>query len=431
MSLIDRIMENDKHGLFNCSNVFANYSTGILPLDYINAFKLRWRDKDGRDRVDVVPGIMGGKFLTIIGLSGSGKTTLADQIAWNIIEPFENDGMMIHVDAEHSMLKPRIYDITDMPLDDPRFKLQDENTYIEDVMEQIDIICRAKEAAGDEAKYEIDGKWFNRDTVKVYYPTVIIIDSLWAFTSKDTKEDVLEGQMSTNREVGKISQFYQKQASRLAKYNITIIATNHIKSKIETNPYSYTKPQLMMLKQDESLPRGQAPVYSASSVLRLNPAGLSKGYTKAEWGFDGFKCILQVAKSKTTFIGGEVNLVFREDIGYDPIYTILQFAYDCDLVLGKNPHLRIKGAEDYLFSKITFGTKFKKDFKFRTAILTAIQPYLEALAGCKDVTDEERERYTSMAKLNDDGMIEVDPDAIDEFLPVEDIDQKKTKKKSS
>lgn len=413
MSLINYITKNDKSGLFNFSNVFANYSTGILPLDYINAFKLRWRDKEGKDRVSIVPGIMGGRFLTIIGLSGSGKTTLADQIAWNIIRPFA-DGIMVHVDAEHAMLKPRIYDLTDMEVDDPRFILNDEATYIEDVMTQIDMVCKAKEEAGDEAKYEIDGTWFNKDKVKVYYPSVFIIDSLWSFTSKDSKEDVLEGQMSTNREVGKISQFFQKQTAKLSKYNITVISTNHIKCKIETNPYSYTKPQLMMLKPDESLPRGQAPVYCASSVIRLNPAGLSKGYTKDEWGFDGFKCVLQIAKSKTTFIGGEINLVFREDIGYDPIYSLLQFAYDCDIVIGRNPNLRIKGADDYIFSKKTFGTKFKSDTKFRDAIFNAIQPYLEAIAGCKDFDDdEERARYVSIAKLDENGCINVDIDKLE------------------
>lgn len=412
MALLDKIRANDKSGLFSFSNVFAHYSTGILPLDYVNAFKLTYRDPDGKVKTDIVPGVIGGRFITIIGLSGSGKTTLADQIAWNIIRPF-TDGIIVHVDAEHTMIKARIYDLTDMNQDDERFILNDEDTYIEDVMTQIDMVCKAKEAAGDEAKYEIDGEWFGKpgQTVKVYYPTVFIIDSLWAFTSKDTKESELEGQMSTNREVGKISQFYQKQTSKLAKYNITVIATNHIKCKIEVNPYAVTKPQLMMLKQDESLPRGQAPVYSASTVLRLNPAGLSKGYTKDEWGFNGFKCCAQIAKTKTNFIGGEVNLVFREDIGYDPIYSILQFAYDCDIILGRNPNLKIKGAEDYNFSKKSFGQKFTTDAAFRVAVFKAIKPYLEAIAGCKESTDEERQNYISMAKLSED---EIPKEPIDE-----------------
>lgn len=399
MALIDKLMEKDKKTkLFNFVNAFGHYSTGILPLDYVNAFKLKWHDSDGKEHVDVVPGLIGGRFITIIGLSGGGKTTLADQIAWNIIAPFE-DGIMVHTDCEHTMLKARIYDLTDMKQDDPRFILNDTDTYIEDVMKQVDMICETKEAAGLEAMYEIDGSWFGRDKVYIYYPTVIIIDSLPSFSSKDSKEDTLEGQMSTNREVGKISQFYQKLLGRIAKYNITIIAINHIKAKIETNPYSYTKPQLMMLKQGESLPRGEAPVFYASSVFRLNPAGMSSGYTKEEWGFDGFKCCLQVAKSKTTFIGGEINMVFREDMGYDPIYTLLQFAYDCGIVEGRNPGLYIKGAEEFKFSKKNFGSQFKLNPQFRAAVLKAIKPFLESIAGCKDVEEADKDKYISMSKL--------------------------------
>ena len=259
MSLISELKAKDKHGLFTSTDYFVNYQTGIPPIDFANGFI--YERADGT-RVPVT-GILGGTFITIIGISGSGKTTLGDQIAYNIIRPFEN-GLMIHFDVEKTALKNRIVEITGAQQDDPRIILQKDNVAIEDVMDALDIICEEKERGGNEYKYELDNDIFlNPDgtsqKVKVYVPTVFIIDSLPAFNSRNRKEDELEGQMSGGREASQISQFYTKCLNKMSKYNVTIIAINHIKSKVEINQFQQSLPQLMMLKQGESLPRGTAP----------------------------------------------------------------------------------------------------------------------------------------------------------------------------
>ena len=85
MGLLNELQKNDKKGLFKNSDVFAHYSTGYLPIDYLNAFTVNYLDENGMMQQDIAPGIIGGRFMTIVGYSGSGKTTLADQIAWNIL----------------------------------------------------------------------------------------------------------------------------------------------------------------------------------------------------------------------------------------------------------------------------------------------------------------------------------------------------------
>lgn len=386
MALIHNLRKNDKKGLFQFDNIFANYSTGFLPLDYVNAFKVHHKDADGNEHVTVLPGVMGGKFITIIGGSGGGKSTLATQMAYNIIKGFE-DGIMIIADCEHTAFKARIHQITKSDPNDPRVILNDDNAYIETVMDQISMIAKEKEELGSAAMYTIDGRVFGKDKVKVYVPTVVIIDSLPSFVSKDTSFDELEGGMSANRETKDIGQFYKKLLGVCAKYNIIVIAINHLRPKIKANMFDFSKPQLMMLKDTEALPRGEAPIFYASSMFRMNPsAAKAKAFTVEEYGFDGFLCSVQVAKSKTAFIGGEVNLVFREDIGYDPIYSIYQFAKDAGLIEGRGQSLYFANTDREVtkFSKSTFGKQFETDEEFRNAVLKSIQPALDAIAGCKD-----------------------------------------------
>ena len=249
MGLKQDLIKADKKGLFKCDSFYDCYSTGFLPIDYLNAFKVTYMDENGQPATKLMTGLMGGKFITIIGYSGTGKTTLADQIAWSIcnsypsdasedtIRKFKENTMFVHVDVEHTATISRIKELTGASQwdVDNRIILNNDNTYIEDVMAMIDQVCQANP---DEYTYSINGRPFgSAKPVKVYVPTVFLIDSLPAFTSKNADVSMLEGDMSANREVKQISQFYTKCLGRMQKYNITIIAINHIKSKIQINPY--------------------------------------------------------------------------------------------------------------------------------------------------------------------------------------------------
>lgn len=407
--LLDELWAKDKKGLFKSNDVFVNYSTGFLPLDYLNGFWHEWIDSNGMPHRTPITGLIGGRFVTIFGSSSTGKTTLGDTIGWNIVGelmvdphthfvvPKYENGVFIHVDIERTAIMQRLLDVTGADKNDKRLVLQNQHTCIEDVMEMVDNICNVKERAGDAVKYEIDGEMFgSKKPIKVYEPTVIMLDSLPSFVPRDTKFDELEGQMSTNRDVAAISQFYMKMLDRMTEYNITIIAINHIKPKPNTNIYQRPLPQLMMLKDDESLPRGQAPIFYATALFRLNQCGKSKMYTAEEDGFDGFKAILQVAKSKTSFVGGQIPMAFNSRIGYDPVYSLYEFAQSIEIVEGRNPNLYIRGAEAYKFSRKTFRERFLYDQTFNAAILGALKPHLENLLGTKDNITEESKKIAQI-----------------------------------
>lgn len=392
--LLDELRKHDKNDLFGNSYPFANYSSGFIGLDFLNAQAYTWVDKKGEKHVEYLPGIIGGRFITIVGYSGTGKTTLADQIAWSICngyptndpeaeKKFKENALLIHIDVEKTALKQRILEITgaDEAKDGHRIVLNPNNAYIEDVLSMIDAICKAKESGGDEYKYYIDGEKFGSDKpIGMYVPTVFIIDSLKVFTSNTINDTELEGQMSTNREVQQIAQFYTKCLSRMAKYNITIIATNHITTKIKINMYEPDKPQLMLLKDGEYLPRGQAPIFLASYVFRLNSSGAKANmYTMEDYGFTGHRTVIQVTKTKTNYIGGKLTLCFNSAIGYDPIFTLYEFANDNGLIEGRNPYLYIKGMEAYKFSRKNFREKFLEEPEFQELLFKTLMPYFEKL----------------------------------------------------
>lgn len=398
MGLLDALKAKDKKGLFTSNDAFASYSTGFLPLDYANGFMYTVKKDDGTKVTLPIFGIIGGTFSTFIGYSGSGKTTLADQIAWSIVRPFPN-GLMIHVDIEKTALKPRIMQITGAsPEDAERIILAKDNCAIEDVLDMIDGICSAKESLGDECKYELPQyMWKNpKKPQKAYVPTVIILDSIPAFNSRDRKEDELEGQMSTNREVAQISQFYSKCLNRIYKYNICIFSINHIKSKVETNPYQSTPAQTMLLRPGESLPRGQAPIYYAQNIFRT-ATNKSSMYTLEDNGFSGFRCSLQVTKSKTSFVGTTLNLAFNSEIGFDPVYTLFEFASQAGLIEGRNPFLYIKGLDTFKFSRKNFRQQFIEVETFRNEVIRILTPYMEELMSSNSSENEEQMHIPSDA----------------------------------
>ena len=410
MGLIDAIKAKDKKGLFNSDDTFINYSTGLLPLDYANGFWYEVEDeKTGEKKHIPITGVIGGTFITIVGTTGSGKTTLADFIGYSIIKRFE-DGYMAHIDTERTALKPRICKITGADPEDPRISLHKSNVYIEDVLKMIDAIAEEKEAGGDMYRYEVKGKSYNGKPYKVYVPTVFIIDSLVSFYRKDANTEDLGTNMDGAREAKDIANFYNKCLANMQKYNITIICVNHLTPKVEADRFAAPPAGLIMLRPGESIPRGLRPLYMSQNVFRCN-AIKSNMYTKDDVGFDGFKITIQVAKSKTAFIGSSIDAAFNEATGFDPVYTMFEFASSLGLIQGRNPYLYLQGLESFKFSRKDFRRKFGEEDEFRHAFMETIQPYLESLLGNKELSKEDEIRYNSIDLFleNDDGSISVDP----------------------
>lgn len=396
MGLLDELEKNDKRGLFKSDDHFVNYSTGFLPLDYANGF---WADiySDGPDKPPTkvpVVGIIGGTFTAVIGNTGTGKTTLADQIGYNIIRSFE-DGLMFHVDAERTLLRQRLIQITGTNMADERIKLVKEHANIDDVLTTIDQICDAKENGGDLYKYDVNNRSWDGKTFRHYIPTVFVIDSLPSFNAKEFNTKDLGNNMDNARGAKDISRFYNNCLEHMMHYNITIITVNHIRPKVETDKYKPQPRGVMMLGPAETLVRGYVSQFLSQNYFRLNTIK-SNIYKSEDVGFEGMKGSLQIAKSKTNFIGAELDMAFNKDIGYDPIFTLFEFASSIGIIEGRNPYLRFVGLDQFRFSRKDFRNKFIDDSEFRAAVFATLTPYLEALLGVKDVTETDRQEFGSL-----------------------------------
>lgn len=427
--LLDALRANDKKGLFTSDDVFTTYSTGLLPLDYANGSWMRIKKEDGTEESVPLLGIVAGTYTTIIGGTGCGKTTLADQMGYNVIKPFE-DGIMIHKDCEQTALKPRIVQITSRDPNYPNVLLDKTAVSIEDTIETINKICEAKEQAGDAAKYPVEDPVFGTTNL-IYVPTVIIIDSLPSFNSKDmagigNNNMQMQDGMAVNREVKDISQFYAKQLYRMNKYNINIIAVNHIKANPSAGMIGSPQVQgLMMLRQGETCPRGTAPMYYAQNVFRCNMVK-SSFYDPDDVGFSGSKIVIQIAKSKTTFVGSSVSVAFNSATGFDPIFTMYEFANDIGLIEGRNPYLYLHGMESFKFKRNQFRDKFINDTAFREGFMEICQPYLESLLGSKELTESDKLRYGDLNINPEDYIIK---SGLDDSFSISDSSKGKKKKK--
>lgn len=399
--LVDALRQNDKKGLFESNDDFVNYSTGLLPLDYANGFWMTQVNPDtGEVMKEPIPGILGGKFILLFGTTGSGKTTLAIQIGYRIIKDFK-DGVLMLVDCEQTALKERMCSITNQDPDDPRIILNVNHTSIEEVLDIINNLCEIKETGGKEYMYEVPHRTYHRGTVKAYVPSVIIIDSLRQFNPKNKDVVTLGNNMDNAREAQFIARFLDNVINRINKYNITVIYTNHIQPKIEANPYAQPPRGLMLSPQTETLPRGTRPLFLAHTAIRANSIK-SNMYVKEDVGFDGFVVNLMLAKSKTNYIGATINVAFNASKGFDPIFTMFEFAKQCGLIQGKNPNLYLEGMQDMKFSRKNFAQKMMDNPEFNKKFMSIMRPYLEALLGSKEVTEDDKAKYGDYAELVDD-----------------------------
>ena len=341
MGFLEELKANDKKGLFRSDDNTVSFPTGFHALDYANGYyqtvKINGEYKHIR-RLGIPPG-----FTTIIGSSGVGKSTFCLGAGWNIVKRFSN-GQFIYVDCEKTMTKQRIIEVTGASPEDPRITLMKERTAIEDVLELLDEICERKEANKSEIQIEIKDQSLDGKPYKIYPPTVVVIDSLPSFNGRDYDDTSLGSNVDGMRGAKDVSRFFTNCLDNATKYNIVFLVVNHIRPKAEMNPYAQPPKGLMMLGQAEQLPRGAVAQYYSTTYFRIN-SKRSDAYTMEDNGFTGFKCIIQLAKTKSNVVGTSFPVAFTGD-GFDPYYSIYEFANSIGLIKGKNPYLYFEGLED-------------------------------------------------------------------------------------
>ena len=393
MGFLEELKANDKKGLFRSDDNTVSFPTGFHALDYANGYyqtvKINGEYKHIR-RLGIPPG-----FTTIIGSSGVGKSTFCLGAGWNIVKRFSN-GQFIYVDCEKTMTKQRIIEVTGASPEDPRITLMKERTAIEDVLELLDEICERKEANKNEIQIEIKDQSLDGKPYKIYPPTVVVIDSLPSFNGRDYDDTSLGSNVDGMRGAKDVSRFFTNCLDNATKYNIVFLVVNHIRPKAEMNPYAQPPKGLMMLGQAEQLPRGAVAQYYSTTYFRIN-SKRSDAYTMEDNGFTGFKCIIQLAKTKSNVVGTSFPVAFTGD-GFDPYYSIYEFANSIGLIKGRNPYLYFEGLEELKFNRKDFVSRMKFEEGFGPRVMAVMRPYFDMLLGDKpklnlDDNDESKHAY--------------------------------------
>ena len=393
MGFLEELKANDKKGLFRSDDNTVSFPTGFHALDYANGYyqtvKINGEYKHIR-RLGIPPG-----FTTIIGSSGVGKSTFCLGAGWNIVKRFSN-GQFIYVDCEKTMTKQRILEVTGASPEDPRITLMKERTAIEDVLELLDEICEHKEANKNEIQIEIKDQSLDGKPYKIYPPTVVVIDSLPSFNGRDYDDTSLGSNVDGMRGAKDVSRFFTNCLDNATKYNIVFLVVNHIRPKAEMNPYAQPPKGLMMLGQAEQLPRGAVAQYYSTTYFRIN-SKRSDAYTMEDNGFTGFKCIIQLAKTKSNVVGTSFPVAFTGD-GFDPYYSIYEFANSIGLIKGRNPYLYFEGLEELKFNRKDFVPRMKFEEGFGPRVMAVMRPYFDMLLGDKpklnlDDNDESKHAY--------------------------------------
>ena len=389
--LLGRLRElTKKTGMFENTSTSVAYHTGFLPFDYANGYIIQARDDDD-NLIAEYPniGIIGGTFNTVIGKSGTAKTTAVAQWAASIVKPFEN-GFVVHIDLEQALSITRLKNITG--LTNREFKdhyvLKQEKSYIEDIFDMIKEVADEKERYSEDYMYTAPFKNEFGEDVRLYVPTVFIIDSLPTLSPRpESKKDKESGAMIEEQEIKSgthamrvartLAEFYKKLMPIVKTYNISLFCINHINPKIDINPFVKSQPQLLYLKTDEALPLGNTPIYYANNVFKFVAKGTEKKCIEDD-GFAGFGVEVQFLKSRSNVAGQFVHMIYDQNTGFDRARTLLEFIRENGCVLGARKNARyFKDFPDIKFNEKEFTSEFYSRPELRKATMDTAMPFLE------------------------------------------------------
>ena len=302
-------------------------------------------------------GIEEGSYVMFIGRSGSGKTSLAIQMACNIVRPYENGEVYLD-DVEAATSITRVKQLSGWSDDEIAEKFVHRNVGItsEEFYRNINKIYKLKMEMKDQLTVVTDKVDDRGNLIEILEPTVYILDSL-AVLSTDaiSEEEELSGQMSQTAVARANAAIFRRILPKLKQANIILFVINHVNQKVNINPMMPTKAQINYLKQDESIPGGNTPLYLANNIFRVDTA--SKLTSDKEYGIDGFMTKVTIIKSRSNRAGQEIDLVYNQNRGFDNIYSNFTLLKQEKRIGGAGRSFYIQGCDGVKFAQKTFKEK--------------------------------------------------------------------------
>jgi RecA/RadA recombinase len=368
---LNNIIKDPKYG-YDENQVMIK--TGFDVIDYLNG---NVTTIDGKKKYNL--GIDSGKIVTIIGKTGVGKSTLAIQMASNIIRRYEQGSMFI-MDFEQSNTRDRVRMITGMSEEEFENKVAIKKVGIstETVLE---IVTQIKKLKIDNKKdLLIDNKEGIVDEtgelVKVLPPTVVLVDSIAMMMPRDIMAtEEMTGQMSATAMAKANTQLFKRLVQPCMEANIIMIFINHINQKISTGPMP-TAAQINYLKQDETLPGGNAPMYLTNTLIKVTAS--SKLEEDKLFKVKGFEAKIELVKSRTAPAGRSVSVIFDQSEGFDNELSLLNYLKANGVLKGGGVGYFLEGLETEKFRLSNFKERLVESKELRDHFFSLGQAVLES-----------------------------------------------------
>ena len=356
----------------------VGYSTGFLSFDFMNGCVVHAKREDQQFKYYSV-GITDGSIVTFIGRSGSGKTTVCTQMGANIIRPFKTS-CVFHDDIEGGINNNRLESLTGFYGTDltDRYIVRNTSITAENLFERIRMIYDIK--MENRADYEYDTGLYDTRGNRIYKlePTVYILDSLaLLMPEKFAEEDELSGSMGASAVAKVNTAVFKKIVPLLKSANIIFMVINHITQKIDINPMQRSKAQVSYLKQGESIPGGNAPIYLTNTFIRVDDVGK----LKPTEGFyiDGSLVDLTLIKSRTNKAGQVCKLVFDKERGFDEELSLFLLLKEHGRVNGAGAFLYLGDRNDMKFAQKNFKQKLNELPELREVFMQEVMSVLSTI----------------------------------------------------
>lgn len=330
------------------------YPTGSINFDFRNGTVIYVKNEaKGLDFKYYSLGITDGSLTTIVGRSGCGKTTWALQTAANIVRPFPNSYIM-HEDIEGGITEPRKQQLMGFYGEEFKKKYISRNTGItnENFYERMRMLYDLKML--NYKDYEYDTGLYDSFGNRIFklQPTVVLLDSIaMLMPEKFVDEEEISGQMAATATAKANNGLFKRIIPMLKSVNIIFIAINHVRKKVDINPFAKTKAQISYFKSDEYLPGGDMPVYLANVLLYFDDSKLNPEKT---YGVDGSLVDIHLKKSRNSKGNQYCTMVFVQDQGFDNDLSTFILLKDNDKIKGAGAYQYIEGHPEYKFTQKKF-----------------------------------------------------------------------------
>lgn len=394
---------NAKKGLFTSNEISISYPMGFPLLDQqLGAVYIR-SGVDGTIYRDVHIGIPAGTFTIFCGQTSSGKTTAAIQAGCNIVEPFGDKGAVIHRDGERSTNYDRVQSVSgwNKEMIANSYKIERENNTWENVLEEIVAIAADKEAAGEEMMYNTGQYDIWGNEYKYYIPTVMIIDSLTKFMSKNEATDMINGLTSGGRGAIYSGTFFRNALEYMGKYNINVFVINHIDDAMPDMRGMQKPKQMTFMPTGKYMPGGHKTKLLTSSIIYFRPiAKKDEIKTEEENGWNGVPTEAYVIKSRTSRGGFSVTLEFIQESGFDARLTLMRYAKEHNLIQGRNPSCYFAAMPEVKFDTRQFLNELGRNPEISLALFRECRQPLMDMIPVVDISNENDQIRGAKTKLD-------------------------------